>query len=157
MMKSIPCLFASIVMLALATPASAQTREVPYWTSLRVDAANMRVGPSGDYRIMWTYRRKQLPLKVVRLKEGWRLVEDPAGVRGWMLARFLTLDRSAIVQGKGLADMRAKPDAASRLLWRLEPDVTGALGECVNGWCEFTVTRHRGFVRQDRLWGPGEP
>lgn len=156
-MNAIPHLTAAIVLLALAVPAAAQTAEVPYWASLRVDEANMRVGPSGDYRILWTYRREQLPLKVVRIKEGWRLVEDPDGARGWLLARFLTRNRGAIVKGKGLAEMREKPDAGSRLLWRLEPDVTGNLGKCENQWCQFTVTAHRGFVRQDRLWGAGEP
>jgi SH3-like domain-containing protein len=156
-MKAIPRSLAVLLLVALAVPGGAQTVEVPYWASLRVDEVNMRVGPGEDYRIMWTYRRKQLPLKVVRLKEGWRLVEDPDGARGWMLARFLTRDRGAIVKGKGLAEMREKPDVSSRLLWRLEPNVTGTLGECADGWCQFSVTGHRGFVRQYRLWGAGEP
>ena len=156
-MKAIHLSAAALLLSVLATPAWAQTAEVPYWASLRVDEVNMRVGPGEDYRIQWVYRRKQLPVKVVRLKEGWRLVEDPEGARGWMLARFLTRDRGAIVQGKGLAEMREKPGAGSRLLWRLEPGVTGALGNCDKGWCRFTVTSHQGFVPQDRLWGAGEP
>jgi SH3-like domain-containing protein len=156
-MKSIHGPLASLLLLAVAAPAGAQDRPVPYWASLRVDEVNMRVGPGEDYRIQWVYRRKQLPMKVVRLKEGWRLVEDPEGAQGWMLARFLTPDRGAIVQGKGLAEMHDKPDAGSRLRWRLEPGVTGALGDCDGGWCEFTVTAHHGYVKQDRLWGAGEP
>lgn len=156
-MKTIHRLIAGLLLFAVTVPAGAQDRQVPYWASLRVDEVNMRVGPGEDYRILWVYRRKQLPIKVVRLKEGWRLVEDPEGARGWMLARFLTPDRGAIVQGKGLAEMHEKPSAASRLRWRLEPGVTGALGDCDGGWCEFTVTAHRGYVKQDRLWGAGEP
>jgi SH3-like domain-containing protein len=157
MMKAIHLLLAGLLLLAVAMPVEAQDRPVPYWASLRVDEVNMRVGPGEDYRILWVYRRKQLPIKVVRLKEGWRLVEDPEGARGWMLARFLTPERGAIVRGKGLADMRGKPDANARLRWKLEPGVTGALGDCEGGWCEFTVTAHHGYVRQERLWGSGEP
>jgi SH3-like domain-containing protein len=157
MMKAIQRLVAGFLLFALAVPAGAQGREVPYWASLRVDEVNMRVGPGEDYRILWVYRRKQLPVKVVRLKEGWRLVEDPEGDRGWMLARFLTPDRGAIVQGKGLAEMREKPSADSHARWWLEPGVTGTLGGCTGGWCEFTVAAHRGYVKQDRLWGAGEP
>lgn len=157
LMKAIHRPFAGLLLFAVAVPAGAQDRPVPYWASLRVDEVNMRVGPGEDYRIQWVYRRKQLPMKVVRLKEGWRLVEDPDGARGWMLARFLTPDRGAIVQGKGLAEMREKPDANSRLRWRLEPGVTGALGDCDGEWCEFTVTAHHGYVKQNRLWGAGEP
>ncbi len=69
----------TLVLLALAAPANAQEREVPYWATLRSDEVNMRVGPGADYKIDWVYRRAGLPMKVVRLVEGWRLVEDPEG------------------------------------------------------------------------------
>ena len=145
------------LLLALAAPVAAQQREVPYWTSIRVDEVNMRVGPGVSYRIRWVYRRKNLPVKVVRLKEGWRLVEDPDGDRGWMLGRFLSLKRSAIVTGKGPADMREEADPSSPLLWRLEPGVVGLLGDCEEGWCSLDVDGREGFVPQDRIWGSGEP
>jgi len=145
------------LLIAFAMPAAAQERDVPYWASVRVDELNMRVGPSESYRISWVYHRKKLPLKVLRLKEGWRLVEDPDGARGWVVARFLVPKRTAIVRGKGLADMREKANGNARLLWRLEPGVVGGLGDCDSGWCKFDVDGHGGFVRQDRLWGAGKP
>jgi len=148
---------ACVLSAALAVPAAAQEAEVPYWAALRVDKVNMRVGPGEEYRIAWVYKRKQLPVKVVRLKEGWRLVQDPDGARGWMLARFLTRDRGAIVQGEGLAEMREKGSAGARLKWRLEPGVTGKLGDCAEGWCEFDVDGHKGWVEARRLWGADAP
>jgi SH3-like domain-containing protein len=141
----------------LAFPAAAQDAEVPYWASIRVSEVNMRVGPSEEYRISWVYRRQGLPLKVLRLKEGWRLVEDHEGGRGWMMARFLTRDRTAIVTGKGLAEMRESGDEGSRLRWRLEPGVVGQLGDCDEGWCQFAIGLRAGYVRQDRIWGAGAP
>lgn len=157
-MISTPKLLLSLALLSLAAPAVAQQdREVPYWAALRVDEVNMRVGPGEDYRITWVYKRKQLPVKVLRLKEGWRFVEDPEGAKGWMLARFLTPERGALVVGAGLAEMRQKGGAGERLLWRLEPGVTGKLGDCDKGWCRFEVAQHVGFVPQDRLWGAGAP
>ena len=65
----------------LAAPASAQDREVPYWATLRATEVNMRVGPSEAYPIAWVYRRQGLPVKVLRVREGWRLVQDPDGER----------------------------------------------------------------------------
>ncbi len=143
--------------LLLSTPAGAANGEVPYWASLRVDEVNMRVGPAEDYKIAWIYHRKRLPMRVLRLKEGWRLVEDPDGGKGWILARFLTRERGAIVKGDAPADMREKGEAAARLLWRLEPGVTGKLGDCLRGWCQVDIDGRLGFVEQDRLWGAGEP
>lgn len=145
------------VALAASTPLHADDAQVPYWASLRGRQVNMRVGPGEDYRINFVYKREHLPMKVLRTMEGWRLVQDPDGSRGWMLARFLQRDRGAIVDGKGMAEMHEKPDADSRLLWRLEPGVSGRLGDCADGWCKFDVDGRVGYVRQESLWGPGEP
>lgn len=141
-------------LLALAAPAFAQQPEVPYWASLTADKVHMRVGPARDYRIAWTYRRDDLPLRVVRLHEGWRLVEDPDGARGWVLSRFLSRRRTAVVQGS-VAEMREGP-GSGKVMWRLEPGVIGDLGECGEGWCQFTIRQRTGYVPAKKLWGDDE-
>lgn len=149
--------FALVLSCFVSPDASAQGRDVPYWTSLQADEVNMRVGPAESYRIDWVYKRHGLPLKVVRRQEGWRLVEDADGTRGWMLSRFLSRERTAIVVGKGHAAMHAGPGADTALRWRLQPGVTGSLGKCEAGWCAFDVAGRKGFVRAGRLWGAGDP
>jgi SH3-like domain-containing protein len=139
--------------LAVPSPAAAQD-EVPYWASLTADTVNMRVGPARDYKIAWVYKRKLLPVKVVRLHEGWRLVEDPDGARGWILSRFLSRKRAAIVTAKR-AELREEAGAGKRL-WRVEPGVVGALGECRDGWCRFDASGHRGWIKQSAIWGDGK-
>lgn len=156
-MKSSLAAVAIAAIALLATPAIAQSEEVPYWASIRVSEVNMRVGPAESYRIDWVYRRAGLPMKVVRRQEGWRLVVDPNGTRGWILARFLSRDRTAIVTGMGNAEMRAESREGAALRWRIEPGVTGQLGDCEDGWCEFAIAGRKGQIREDRLWGAGEP
>ena len=143
--------------LLLAVAADAQDREVPYWATLRASEINMRVGPSADYKIAWVYRRKGLPVKVVRVLEGWRLIEDPAGDQGWVASRMLSADRSAMVTGEGLAPMRTAPADNSSVKWNLEPGVIGTLGDCEAGWCLLDVAGRQGYVAEARLWGPGAP
>ena len=143
--------------LFVAVPAQAQDRPVPYWASLRVGVVNMRVGPSESYPVSWVYHRAMLPVKVVRLYQGWRLVRDQDGAEGWIVARLLNPLRSAVVVGKGLAPMRAEADGASALRWNLEPGVVGKLRECDNNWCQLDVGGHKGWVEQKRLWGAGDP
>ena len=152
MRRLLPLAFA-----VMAAPAAAQDRSVPYWATLRADEVNMRVGPSEAYPIAWVYRRQGLPVKVVRVRQGWRLVEDPDGVRGWIVARLLDPDRGAIVVGDGLAELRAAPEAAAPVRWRAEPGVAGVLGDCEAGWCKLDVAGRAGWVRAERLWGAGEP
>lgn len=142
-----------ILSTALLGTASAQDREVPYWATIRATELNMRIGPSADYRIDWVYHRAGLPIRVLRIKEGWRYIEDPAGAKGWVVARLLSPDRGALVVGKGVAVMRADPAESAAINWRAEPGVVGALGDCEDGWCEFAVGKRTGWVRAERLWG----
>ena len=136
---------------------SAQTSETPYWASVSVSKVYMRVGPSMNYPIEWVYQREGLPVKVLRVNEGWRYVEDPDGIRGWMAARMLTRTRSAIVIGEGTAEIKGEGNASAPMRWRVEPGVVGELGECIDSWCEFSVRGHHGFIEAERLWGDGEP
>jgi hypothetical protein len=75
-----------VVLLFVAAPLFAQDREVPYWASIKAEKLNLRAGPGRDFPVQWVYRRPGLPLKVIRVHEGWRLVRDPAG-RGRQLHR----------------------------------------------------------------------
>lgn len=151
-------IFLSLVVVFSMSPAlHAQEREVPYWAAMRADEVNMRVGPSADYKIAWVYKRRGLPVRVLRLREGWRLIQDVDGAQGWVVARLLTPDRGALVIGEAPAEMRSEPGGSGILRWRLEPGVVGRLGSCEKGWCEFDVAGHKGFVDAERLWGDGEP
>lgn len=152
-MRFLPVLAA----IALAVPAAAQDRKVPYWASIRADKLNMRAGPGRDFPIRWVYHRAGLPLKVVRIHEGWRLVRDPDGEEGWVTANLLSPDRGALVVGNGLAAIRAEPSDGARLNWNAEPGVVAKLDECEKGWCRIDVGGRRGYMRADRLFGAGEP
>jgi SH3-like domain-containing protein len=150
-------ILSSLAMVVPVSLANAQNRDVPYWAAMRAGEVNMRVGPSPEYRIDWVYKRRGLPVKVVRVMEGWRLIQDPDGAQGWVASRLLTPDRGAIVIGEGLAPMRAEANESAKLKWNLEPGVIGALGKCSDGWCILNVNGHEGWVQSQRLWGSGEP
>lgn len=146
---------AALAAAGSSVPAQAahDEKDIPYWGSLRTDTANLRVGPGEDYRISWIYHREHLPLKVLRAMEGWRLVEDPDGARGWILAKFVSKQRFGYVSGGDPAEMHEAPDAGTRLLWRLAPGVVAKLGDCGDGWCKVEMNGRGGFVRESALWG----
>ncbi len=143
--------------LSLALPAAAQDREVPYWASINTEELNMRVGPSMEYRIDWVYRREGLPVKIVRVVDRWRLIEDAEGTRGWVSSNLLNLQRGAVVIGEGLAPIRDMPSAGGKLRWNAEPGVVGKLGDCEANWCEIDIAGRAGWIEQGRIWGAGEP
>jgi SH3-like domain-containing protein len=156
-MPRFPAIALALASLTVPVPALGEAPQVPYWASIKAEEVNMRVGPGEDYRIMWVYRRPDLPLKVLRTKEGWRLVRDPDGAQGWMLAQFLKRERTGFVRAEKPVEMREQADHGARVLWRLAPGVVGLLGECSQGWCPFTVGPRQGHVEQAKLWGAAEP
>ncbi len=139
------------------TAAFGQDREVPYWATIGAEEVNMRVGPSRDYPIDWVFKRKGLPIKVVRLREGWRLVQDPDGDQGWIVSSLLSPQRGVLVVGEGVVDILAMPSNGSQVLWRAEPGVVGRLNSCETDWCEIDIGGRIGWVEQNRLWGAGAP
>ena len=138
-----------------SSPARAQERDVPYWATLRYDEVRMRVGPSTEYKIDWVYKRQGLPVKVVRVYEGWRLVQDHEGTQGWIAANQLSPTLGVLIVGEGLADMRAGSSDTTGLRWRAQPGVVGELLRCRDDYCEIDVAGRTGWVEQSRLWGVG--
>lgn len=147
------CLALAAGLTVFTAPLRAQDRALPYWASLRYDEVRMRVGPSEEYPIEWVYKRKGLPVKVVRVREGWRLVEDPEGARGWIARSQLDPARGVMVVGTGLADVRAEASPTSALNWRAQPGVVANLLRCRESWCEVDIAGRKGWALRERLWG----
>lgn len=147
--------FAMILLsLAVVGPAAAQSDPVklPYWASISVDEARMRKGPSPDVPVIWEYRRKDLPVKVVARFETWRKIEDPDGTQGWMAARLLSRTRTAIVTGE-IRPLREEASISAAVAYRAEPGVVGRITDCGNGWCLFDVKGRKGWIQTDHIWG----
>lgn len=143
-----------LLSLAVVGPASAQSDPVqlPYWASISVDEARMRKGPSPDVPVIWEYRRKDLPVKVVARFETWRKIEDPDGTQGWMAARLLSRTRTAIVTG-GIRPLREDASVSAAVAYRAEQGVVGRITDCKDGWCLFDVKGRKGWIQTDHIWG----
>ncbi|MCQ8279774.1 SH3 domain-containing protein [Acetobacteraceae bacterium KSS8] len=72
---------------------------LPRFASLRADAVNLRGGPGTRYPIQWVYKRRDLPVKIEREFDVWRLVEDSDGVKGWVHQATLMGTRTFVIPG----------------------------------------------------------
>jgi len=146
-------ILAVAALMTVVGPASAQSDvELPYWASINVDEARMRKGPSPDVPVIWEYRRKDLPVKVVARFETWRKIEDPDGTQGWMAARLLSRTRTAIVTGE-TRPLRDAASVSAGVAYRAEPGVVGRITDCKGGWCLFEVKGRKGWIQTDHIWG----
>lgn len=139
---------ASVPQKAHAAPA----RPTPYWASISEGEARMRVGPSLDFPSSWLYRRRGLPVKVVKVLGLWRKIEDWEGTQGWMHVRLLSDARTGIVTVPE-ARMREAASDGARVAFRAQMGVVGRLNGCSDGWCDFDVHGQRGYIRMNDIWG----
>jgi SH3-like domain-containing protein len=147
-------LLAALVTLA-AAPAAAQDKQPPYWASIASGEAMMRTGPGKNYPGIWLYKRRDLPVRVVKTYPNWRLIEDPDGTRGWMLVTLLSDQRTAIVKPGEPRKAHERPDDSSRVAYLLEPGVVARIEKCANGWCRVRIGKRQGNVHAADLWGVG--
>jgi len=141
------------IALSLAVPAAAQDKQPPYWASIASGQAMTRAGPGKNYPGVWLYQRRDLPIRVVKKYENWRMIEDPDGTRGWMLVSLLSDRRTAIVKTGDPRPIHATADGASRIHYTAENGVVGRIEKCRNGWCHIAIGKREGYIRTSDIWG----
>ena len=148
-------LFTAFLIAAVATPAAAQEKQPPYWASIASGQAMTRTGPGKNYPGVWLYQRRDLPVRVVKKYEHWRLVQDSDGAQGWMLVSLLSDRRTAIVKPGEPRSVRVQPNDGAKVRYMAKQGVVGRIDKCANGWCRITVGKREGYVHTSDLWGVG--
>ena len=143
----------AFLVLAAAMPASAQDKQPPYWASISSGEAMMRTGPARNYPGIWLYKRRDLPVRVLKRYESWRLIQDPDGARGWMLSTMLSDRRTGLVKPGEPRPIYLEASPTSKVRYLAEPGVVGQVSNCRGGWCRIKVGRREGFIRTGDIWG----
>ena len=144
------------VTIVLASPAAAQDKQPPYWASIASGQAMTRTGPGKNYPGVWLYQRRDLPIRVVKKYENWRLIQDPDGAQGWMLVTLLSDRRTAIVKPGNPRPIRVGPYDSAKVAYQAEHGVVGRISKCSDGWCRIEIGKQNGYVRTSDIWGVGE-
>ncbi len=150
-------LFGAFLILAAATSALAQEKQPPYWASIASGEAMTHTGPGRNYPNVWLYQRRDLPVRVVKKYETWRLIQDPDGAQGWMLVTMLSDRRTAIVKPGDPRPVRTDRSDHSKVHYLAEPGVVGRISKCKgDGWCRIEIGKKDGYIRTSDLWGVTE-
>ena len=146
---------AAALIVAVSAPAGAQDKQPPYWASIASGEAMTRTGPGKNYPGVWLYKRRDLPVRVVKKYEHWRLIEDPDGARGWMLVTLLSDQRTAVVKKGDPRPVRIEANEGARVRYLAQAGVVGRINKCSDGWCHIEIGKRDGYVRTAELWGVG--
>jgi len=144
---------------AIAAAADRQTPSgmpVPRYVSLKFEKVNARAGPGADYRVLWVYRVRGLPLQVVAETAEWRRVCDPEGSLSWVHKRTTDGRRMTMNTRPTPVALLQKPKDGARATAYLNPRALAALDRCRKGWCRVRADHATGWVRQGGLWGAAD-
>ena len=125
----------------------------PYYVSLDRDKVFLREGPTYQHRVLWTYERRGLPLKVIAQYDVWRRVKDADGTVGWILDSMLSRGRMAVVTGRAQAPLRATADPSSEVEALAQPGVLGKLKTCEPAACKLVIGHMTGWIDKKNIWG----
>ena len=143
----------ALLILSVAAPAAAQDKQPPYWASIASGQAMTHTGPGRNYPNVWLYQRRDLPVRVIKKYDNWRLIEDPDGAQGWMLVTMLSDRRTAIVKPGEARAIRAGPNDGAKVQYNAEHGVVGRISKCSEGWCRIEIGNRRGYIRTSDIWG----
>ncbi len=153
-------IFILLILCAITTSvtsASAAVREVEeknYFASLRSGETNVRAGPGQHYPVKFTFKARGVPVRVINEYDNWCEIEDYEKQTGWVSQNLLTKKRMLLVQtNKPSIEMHAKNKEKSRLIYRLENNVTGEYLKCVEDWCAIKVNDKKGWVKKSEVYG----
>ncbi|MEM8552038.1 MAG: SH3 domain-containing protein [Pseudomonadota bacterium] len=131
-------------------------RPLPRFVSLSSSEVNVRVGPSFEHRVKWTFVKAGLPVEIVREFGNWRRVRDADGEEGWVHHSLLSGRRTALIapwNADGPVPLRDRAGDSAKVTAYLEPFVLIEVDKCDGTWCEVSGTGWRGHVQQSALWG----
>jgi SH3-like domain-containing protein len=145
--------------LMTAAPVFAEeSPKLPRFASLKNDEIFVRTGPALQYPIRWVYKKRGLPVEIVKEYDTWRQIRDFDGGVGWVHQAMLSPYRSAIIIAKDGITALVKPEQNAGSVVKLDRGVVAAIDECEPAWCEVRISGFRGWVPRAELWGiyPGE-
>ena len=120
--------------------------------SLKNNEVNLRQGPSFEYPIKLTYKKKYLPVIILDKSGPWKKIKDFENNTGWIHTVLLSKKKSAI-NIKNHSVLYKKPTIFSKPIAKLETGRLMLIKKCKEKWCKITSGDYGGWVFKNTLWG----
>ena len=120
--------------------------------SLKNNKVNLRQGPSFEYPVILTYKKKYLPILILDKSETWRKIKDFESNSGWIHVSQLSKKKTAINK-KNNSVLYKKPTIYSKPIAKLEIGRLVLIKKCKVKWCKITSGGFSGWIYKSFLWG----
>ena len=123
-----------------------------YFLTLRFNNVNLRQGPSFDYPVKISYKKKYLPVLVQDTSDNFRKIKDHENNTGWLHVSQLSKKKAALTLIDKVVIFK-NPTIFSKPLIILEKGKLCLIKKCKENWCKIKVGKYVGWVKKKSLWG----
>ena len=120
--------------------------------SLKNSEVNLRQGPSFEYPIKLTYKKKYLPVIILDISDAWRKIKDFENNSGWVHISQLSKKKTAL-NSRNNSILYRKPTIYSKPIAKLEIGRLVLIKKCNKEWCKIISANFTGWIDKNSLWG----
>jgi len=127
--------------------------------SLRATKTNVRLGPSLEHSIIWTYNKRLIPIEILEDVNGWSKIRDFDANIGWIKNTLISSNRTGIIApwevNKEIDiyhDLYNTKDSL-KVKTKLEPGVIVSIIQCDGIICNVSVDDRTGWISQELIYG----
>ena len=143
--------FYKFLLLYIFITSLASAEEVVF-RSLKFNEVNSRGGPRIDFPVLYIYKLRGMPVKVIGEYDKWLKIVDKDGDAGWVSEHLLSKARTVIVIKDGeMLYSNYNEDAYP--ISKIEKNVVAKLVKCKIGRCKVKVGKIKAWVNKSAIWG----
>ena len=119
--------------------------------SLKKNKVNVRYGPGFDFPVKYIYKKINLPIKQIDIKENFRRIIDINNNSGWVHISQLKKVNSIINKEDKI--LFKKPSLFSQPIAIIKKGRLLVIKKCEKKWCRVESDKFKGWVDKNNLWG----
>lgn len=125
---------------------------VPDFASIKIEEINIRSGPGKSYPIKYVYKKRGMPVKLLKEYDNWYQIEDFEGDFGWATKSYISTNFKTIIVTRDDV-VYSRPRTSSTPIFRVEKNVVMNVLKCKADFCKVSVNNRRGWINKGSVWG----
>ena len=138
-----------LILILLFFPFHVVSEEI--FLSLKKNKVNVRYGPSFESPIKYVYKKINLPIKQIDIKENWRRIIDLKNNSGWIHWSQLKPINSIIPLKDKI--LFSEPTNYSKPLAKIKKGRVLIVQKHNGEWCKIKSENFSGWIKIDNIWG----